>query len=328
MRKLALPFSCFVLIVLATAVPAHAAQHFMVIDEIYPGHPGAPDAQYVMLRMTSGGQTNIGDHSITSFSADGTPQPVFGTFGSDVLNGTSGSRILMATQEAVDLFGISADHVTTGRLEFPSGRICFSSETIDCVAYGDFTGNNGIYGPSTVALERGLSLHRTQDSQNNAADLELRPAVPINNSGGVGGADDDGDRVPDFSDCAPSDPLTWFAPPEVVGVSSILDAAGAALVNWDSLDEMAGPSILYDLVLGSTSSLQATGGFLEGVVCGGKDLLVTSVSDSAPVTPGDSRTFVIRGKNGCGVGTYGRGFGTLDPDPRSLLDDPLNDPCR
>ena len=327
MRKLGLAFPCFVLIVLATTVPAHALQHFMVIDEIYPGHPGAPDAQYVMLRMILGGQTFVRNHSITSFSADGTPQPVFGTFGDNVSVGTSGSRILMATQEAVELFDITADHVTTGRLQFPSGRICFSSETVDCVAYGDFTGNNGIYGESAVALERGLSLHRTQDTQNNAADLELRAAVPFNNDGEGSGPDEDGDRVSNLLDCAPSDPMTWFVPSEVSGVSGILGATGAALVSWNSLADQAGPSILYDLVLGSTSSLQATGGFLDGVVCGGKDLLVTSVSDSAPVTLGDSRTFMIRGKNGCGVGTYGRGAGTPDPDPRSLLDDPLNDPC-
>lgn len=328
-RKL-LPLFLLSAMMVVAATPARAAFHIMVIDEIYPGHPGAPDAQYVMLRVTStfGGQNFVGGQSITSFSADGTPQDVFGTFGSDVPDGTFDARILMATQEAVDLFDITADHVTTGRLQFPSGRICFAAELNgDCVAYGDFTGNNGIYGEPAVALERGLSLHRTMDTSNNADDLELRPAVPINNAGEGSGPDEDGDRVSDLLDCAPSDSMTWFAPSEVSGVGAILDATGAAVISWDSLSEVAGPSILYDLVLGTTSSLQATGGFLQGVACGGKDLLGTSVSDSAPVGMGDSRIYLLRGKNGCGIGTYGSGSGTAVPDPRSLLDNPLNDPC-
>ncbi|MEE9217831.1 MAG: hypothetical protein V3U98_02060, partial [Acidobacteriota bacterium] len=153
MRRVILYFALFFGLLAFAVAPARALFHLMVIDEIYAGHAGAPDAHYVMLRMTFSGQNLVGGHSITTFFPDGTPGPVFGTFPTSVPNGTSGARILMATQEAFDFFGITPDHITAGRLPFPSGRICFSSESIDCVAYGDFTGSNGFYGSPAVAGE-------------------------------------------------------------------------------------------------------------------------------------------------------------------------------
>ncbi len=143
-------------VLLGAFTPAQARFDLMVIEEVYAGHPGRPGAHYVVLRMTSSGQTFVGGKVITTFLEDGTPGPTFGVFAQNVPNGAINSRILMATQEAVEMFGIVADQVVTGRLPAPSGKICFAG-TIDCVAYGDFTGSNLGFGMPAVAIQPAMS---------------------------------------------------------------------------------------------------------------------------------------------------------------------------
>lgn len=303
-----------------TATPARAVFHLMVIQEVYAGHPGRPGAHYVVLRMTFSGQNLVQGQRITTFFADGTPGPDFGVFTSNVSIGAAGSRILMATQEAVETFGIAADRVTTGRLPAPSGKVCFAG-TIDCVAYGSFTGNNFGFGTPAVALEAGKALKRTQDSNNNAADFTLGAPSPTNNAGAFGGADRDADLVPDFSDCAPSDPSVWFAPPEVTGVRIPILGTLSLIVEWDSLAAIAGTSTVYDLMRGSVPALNAAGGYEGVTVCSARGVETTSVRDVNE----DFGFYLVRARNGCGVGTYGSS--NVSPDPRDFLDEPGTDPC-
>lgn len=334
MRPGALRFALCAGLLLTLSPPARATFHLMVIEEIYAGHPAAPDAHYVVLRMTSSRQQYVAGHGIVTFLPDGAPGPLFGVFAADAASGLAGRRILMATQQAVDFFGIAADHVTAGRLFFPSGRVCFSSQLeVDCLAYGEYTGDNGEYGQPAAALQPGLALHRNffnELADNNANDFALAPPMPTNNAGFVAGFDADSDLVPDFSDCAPSDPSLWSAPPEVPGVGIIPGTFSLGIV-WESLAEEAGPSTLYDVVLGSVTALKAAGGFAGVAVCAAKEIDGTAFrdADDPASSPGDARFYLVRGRNGCGVGTWGDGAPPAgQPDPRDLLDDPLSDPCR
>ena len=322
-------------LVAASAAPAGAFFHRMIVEELYGGHPASPDAHYVVLRMTANGQYNVGGQQIRTFFADGTPGPAFGTFANNVQTGIAGYKILMATSEAVRIFGVPADHVTTGRLPFPSGRVCFSLQVeADCVAYGAYTGNNGEYGQPAAALEVGKALHRIQYNEaadNNATDFELALPMPIDNSNFTVSPDGDSDLVPDSTDCAPSDPSLWFAPPlvSVTGVRLSAPDGGAALLTWSSLAASAGSTTVYDLVGGSVGALGSAGGYGGVASCAARGATGSEWVDPALVLEGDGRFWLVRGRNGCGVGSYGDGSVPPGaPDPRDALDDPALDPCR
>ena len=167
--------------------PAEATFHIMVIDEVFPGFAPAPDAQYVMMRIEIGAQTQVNGQQFKTFDASGVPTDPFGAFcvtrgvacalpkvspacaqgGCPGLGDTNDRRLFIATQRAADLFCITPDLLATGSLPFPDGRVCFgdtgpfgptcsAAGPVDCVAYGDYTGDNGIFGspaPSPVLGE-------------------------------------------------------------------------------------------------------------------------------------------------------------------------------
>jgi hypothetical protein len=157
----------------------------MVIDEVFFGTANCPNAQYVKLRMLSGGQTQVSGKEIGTQNGDGTPAGAFGTFAASVSNGSSGASILIGTADAAALFGISFDAVATGQLRFPDGRICFA-ESVDCVVYGNFTGNIPGGGSPAPAPMLGLALARMSNGGNDGADFVLAAPAPRNNSGDVG----------------------------------------------------------------------------------------------------------------------------------------------
>jgi hypothetical protein len=322
---------CAALALAGALAPAGAVFHLMVIDEVYPGNPAAPDAQYVVLRMTSAGQNLVANHPIITFLPDGRPGPNFGTFAANVPNGANGDKLLMATQAAVDLFKLAADQVTTGRLPFPSGRICFSDQTIDCVAYGAYTAPNGEYGQPAAALMPCLSLRRVAFNEladNNANDFRLLPPAPANNRRVTAGPDGDGDLFPDVVDCSPSNNALWCLPPEVRGLTAASDASLAALLAWQPLAQAAGTATLYDVVTGSPAAVNRSGGYSGQVSCAARDLLEPRFTDAETPPPGDGRLYLVRGANGCGDGTYGNGAPPAGAaDPRDFLDNPANDVC-
>ncbi len=190
MRPLILPFTCLVLIVLAATVPAHASVHFMVIDEIYPGHPGASDAQYVMLRMTGSGQRFTSSTYIRLEDADGNLLGRFGTIKASMSDGGSlGCAypacpvVLIGTKAAEDLFFSTIvgtfDQLVDGQtdggappvpLPRQGGRACFvnsiGTTVYDCVAWGTFdcTRSGNCAGQNTA---------RVGDFSGNAGDLNF-----------------------------------------------------------------------------------------------------------------------------------------------------------
>jgi hypothetical protein len=173
------------LAVMANARPTSAAFHLMEVEEVYFGSEDCPDAQYVMLRTTAAFQNFVANQPIATFDAGGTAAGNFGVFPMNLSNSTDGVAILMGTAEAQGLFGITFDHVTTGRLQFPDGRICFGLTTppVDCIAYGAYTGANMGGGSPAPAPALGMALVRNGNTGNDADDFDLAPPMPQNNAG-------------------------------------------------------------------------------------------------------------------------------------------------
>ena len=158
---------------LLTASPANATFHIMVIDQVFFGFPEAEGAQYVMLRPEANAQVFVENQVIKTFDANGGALPAFGAFcracnlpvgspackqgGCPLPTAANDTRILVATVWARDLFCVTPDLLATGSLPYPDGRVCFGDDTffesscfapgsVDCVAYGSFTGDNEIFG--------------------------------------------------------------------------------------------------------------------------------------------------------------------------------------
>lgn len=104
----------------------------------------------------------------------------------------------------------------------------------------------------------------------------------------------------DVCDCAISDETVWGAPMEVVGVRF---AASGESLEWNSLGEDTGPSVVYDVVRGDVGELPLDP--TTPALCVGESLL--SLSVAAPESPeaGAAWWYVVRGRNSCGQGVYG-----------------------
>lgn len=172
--------------ILLHASPARTAFHLVVIDEVFFGTADCPDAQYVELRMIAFGQVFVSGQRVTTQAADGTAAADFGRFMTTLSNGQSGAKMILGTAEAAGLFGMTFDGVVSGRLVQPDGRLCFATGPVDCIAYGNFTGNNSGYGSPAAAPVPGMALLRRSETDDNAADFVLGAPNPENNAGVVG----------------------------------------------------------------------------------------------------------------------------------------------
>lgn len=172
-------------VLLCSVRPARGSSH-LVIHEVFFGTVDCPRAQYVGLRMYSKDQGIVSGKAIAAQNADGSKAPNFGTFDHNITgNVEAGAPVLVGTPEAQALFGIPFDQVVTGHLVFPDGRVCYAGST-DCVAYGDFTGNNGLFGTPAVRPELGQALVRISQSNDNSLAFKLGVPMPENNAGMIG----------------------------------------------------------------------------------------------------------------------------------------------
>jgi hypothetical protein len=171
------------------STPAWAPFHLVVIEQVFFGTADCPNAQYVMLRTTAPGQVLVAGQTFPAQNADGSSAGNFATFADSLSNGDLGAAMLVATADAATLFGITPDQVASGNLVFADGRICFGMFgvlPVDCVAYGNFTGDNGNNGSPAVRPELGMALVRQSASMNNSADFALGAPAPGNNAGQTG----------------------------------------------------------------------------------------------------------------------------------------------
>lgn len=130
---------------LVLPVSSPAVFHQMKIVEIFPGGTGTlpsppAEAQYVMLQMYAGGQTEVSGHMVTVYDSAGVATGTF-AFAGNLANGDSQDTVLLATTEAETFFSVTADlSLGAGPAFDPSGgKVCF--EDIDCVSWGSFSGS-------------------------------------------------------------------------------------------------------------------------------------------------------------------------------------------
>jgi hypothetical protein len=117
--------------------------------------------------------------------------------------------------------------------------------------------------------------------------------------------DSDGDGRADCSDCRPGDPYVFATPPEVTNLQVAFDSGREYLV-WDDLSPLAGFGIVYDLFSGSLAALHQHGGDFSTGACLAADLTFWAydITDAIP-PPGEGFYALARGRDACGVGTYG-----------------------
>ena len=110
-------------------------------------------------------------------------------------------------------------------------------------------------------------------------------------------ADSDGDGRGDVCDCQPDDPLVQSLPGEISGVRF----ANGIQLTWDQ-DSLNVGGTFHDVVRGELNLLPVGSG-LES--CIGSWVVPTSAFDIAAPPSGTGRYYIVRGKNACGIGTYG-----------------------
>ncbi len=103
-------------------------------------------------------------------------------------------------------------------------------------------------------------------------------------------------------DCNDADPAVWYAPVEV---SVIAVSAGPPTgLSWTGQGALVGPGTTYDLVSGTVPGGGGPPGF-TGAAClhsGGG----TTYQDTRPnPAAGTGYWYLVRGRNSCGIGTYG-----------------------
>jgi hypothetical protein len=171
------------------STPAWAPFHLVVIEQIYFGNPDCPNAQYVQLRTLNAFMVFVNGQGVTNQTADGSAAPAFGSFTKNLTRTDAGVAMLIGTAEAEALFDLPFDQVVSGSLVQSDGRVCFGNfggDEVDCVAYGNFTGDNGHHGDPAPRPQLGDTLVRISETDDNAADFVLGTPAPENNAGAVG----------------------------------------------------------------------------------------------------------------------------------------------
>ncbi len=124
-------------------------------------------------------------------------------------------------------------------------------------------------------------------------------------------SDEDGDGAGDACDCAPADAGAFAPPHEVRNVRLLADRRTIA---WDPLAPDAGSRTVHDVVRGDLAEVASVGsGSSETCLeSGTADATTEDLQDPAP---GAGAYYLVRGRNACGVGTYGFTSGGRERDP-------------
>ena len=187
-------------VLLSLLGPAQATFHLMKVVEVFAGTPASPQAQYVVLQMYAFGQNLVGGHTVKFFNGSGTLVATF-TFSDYVPNGANQAKILIATPQAAAFFGVTPDLSMTAAMLAAGGKVCFS-DTIDCVAWGGYSGSSAGVGtpfnvaggiaPGRAAVRRlnitgsATVLDGADDTNNCAVDFVSGLPMPRNNGGATG----------------------------------------------------------------------------------------------------------------------------------------------
>ena len=112
--------------------------------------------------------------------------------------------------------------------------------------------------------------------------------------------DADFDGAGDPCDCAPADPGAFATPGEIDGLRF---QANDITLEWDSHAASSGAGTVYDLVRGAIREWPVGSGAAETCLTSGTS--ATSIDDTVTPAPGSGSYYLVRGRNACGVGTYG-----------------------
>ena len=185
-----------------SAAPARANFHLIKISEIFAGTAAQPEAQFVELRMYSGGQNQLATHSLVVYDETGLETARF-TFTSAVPNGDDQAAVLLATPEAETLFGVKADLAMTTSIVAAGGKVCWEPGLVDCASWGSYSGGAADQGANATGtpfnqptgLVPGQSMERKiaggmdpnkldagDDTNDSAADFQLASPTPQPNA--------------------------------------------------------------------------------------------------------------------------------------------------
>jgi hypothetical protein len=127
--------------------------------------------------------------------------------------------------------------------------------------------------------------------------------------------DRDGDGLPDACDCASSDAGTWDLPRPIELLAVTKGPGGSLDLAWTDHRAEIGSATTWDLATGGLDELWTTG-LAASASCRLVAHPAPSLSESTP----DSRWFVVREANACGLGPWG------ELERLSELD--FDEPCR
>lgn len=178
---------------------AGAVNHEIALNEVLGSWQGDDTVQFVELRLLSAGQTHLTNGGGTALVFDDATASEDGRrvfqFTRDPANGAAGARILVGTAQLETVSGVKPDFVLpAGFLRARTGRVCYYVNApqpqgqptgfLDCVAYGEFTGENGTFGKPVRTTPDNRALQRVDLSGSNVADWDavLSP-TPENNLG-------------------------------------------------------------------------------------------------------------------------------------------------
>jgi hypothetical protein len=170
------------------------AQQAMFLQEVLGSWRADDTIQFVELVMADEFQNVLNNRAALVFEdATGSNQQTF-LFTKNVAVGTVGASVLIGTARLGELAQLVPDLILpNGFLSPEGGRVCYRAsdelgefETIDCLAYGDFSGNNGTFGPAVRAAPTNRSLDRVRYTEINRTDWEgqLMPTPRLNNGMG------------------------------------------------------------------------------------------------------------------------------------------------
>jgi hypothetical protein len=198
-------FSLALVTALVAAQPAAATFHEISIREVYPGSTAAPQSSYVEVQMWAAGQDMVGGHGVSLYDASGTQ--VAGSpfnFGSNLSAGSTNQETILIGDDGVQAaFGVIPDLVNSSfNVPAAGGAACWAG-TIDCVAWGSFSGSPpspvGAPADSPSGIPNGKALRRsiTGGSCTNLLDS----------------TDDTNVSSADFADATPPSPVRYGAHP-------------------------------------------------------------------------------------------------------------------
>jgi hypothetical protein len=168
---------------------AARAQQGIVLNEILGSWRGDDTLQFVELLMVADGQQLVGNRAALVFddaTGDPSTRKTF-LFTKNVARGVRTATILVATARLGQFTSLVPDLELPDDMMAPeNGRVCYEADdgfgvfvTIDCVAYGNYTGARDGFGRPVAATPDNRSLVRIDDTGINRNDwqaaLEPRP---------------------------------------------------------------------------------------------------------------------------------------------------------